>query len=457
MKTIYTSFILLLTSLTLQAQESISNRIDNYVNLISWDDDAPNFEETYMTDAGVLYHLGDEFAQGEDRFGEIDPEGFGHADKLNWQGTDHVYDLKPGDRIILWALATADEAAVRCKLNYLSITKENGDLSAEVTDMLQTADGESTVTLPGGAEGDYIVFNVPSENLKNELIAYKVIVTGHDADLLGIFVAPSFQTTKEDRRDNYLHQAVQGYGWNWVYDLAIPQAKEGDHPLVVCGPYVSEEGGDFQDGNSYFKWNNTDSDLPGAGGLGGTVSPTEHCSGWIIPETVTAFRTGFGFAYTGQISRVGIVKGNDAHQVIDMYFEPAFLKQYEYEEAMPDARIGDRMAFSGDWSSAGTCNVIVNDYDGNELGSGQFPFSIELTAENIAAFQEGNYLVSVEEGRFSGLCLWPAVEDSDDPSSISNLAVKRASSTAIYTLSGVRVANPQKGIYIKNGKKFIVK
>ena len=28
---------------------------------------------------------------------------------------------------------------------------------------------------------------------------------------------------------------------------------------------------------------------------------------------------------------------------------------------------------------------------------------------------------------------------------------------AIYTLQGVKVTNPQKGIYIKNGKKFIIK
>ena len=27
----------------------------------------------------------------------------------------------------------------------------------------------------------------------------------------------------------------------------------------------------------------------------------------------------------------------------------------------------------------------------------------------------------------------------------------------IYTLQGVKVTNPQKGIYIKNGKKFIIK
>ncbi|MGI6233040.1 MAG: hypothetical protein ACOYJF_09375, partial [Prevotella sp.] len=28
---------------------------------------------------------------------------------------------------------------------------------------------------------------------------------------------------------------------------------------------------------------------------------------------------------------------------------------------------------------------------------------------------------------------------------------------AIYTLSGIRVDKPQKGVYIKNGKKFVVK
>ena len=46
----------------------------------------------------------------------------------------------------------------------------------------------------------------------------------------------------------------------------------------------------------------------------------------------------------------------------------------------------------------------------------------------------------------------------DDATGISNVTAQpSAEDDAIYTLSGVRVANPTKGIYIKNGKKMVVK
>ena len=52
-----------------------------------------------------------------------------------------------------------------------------------------------------------------------------------------------------------------------------------------------------------------------------------------------------------------------------------------------------------------------------------------------------------------GLCLV-----FDDATGISDVTAQpSAEDDAIYTLSGVRVANPTKGIYIKNGKKMVVK
>ena len=40
---------------------------------------------------------------------------------------------------------------------------------------------------------------------------------------------------------------------------------------------------------------------------------------------------------------------------------------------------------------------------------------------------------------------------------ISNVGVNEDNSGDYYTLQGVKVAQPQKGIYIQNGKKVIIK
>lgn len=45
----------------------------------------------------------------------------------------------------------------------------------------------------------------------------------------------------------------------------------------------------------------------------------------------------------------------------------------------------------------------------------------------------------------------------DEATAISNVTTENAEDAAIYTLQGVKVENPSKGIYIQNGKKFIVK
>ena len=48
-------------------------------------------------------------------------------------------------------------------------------------------------------------------------------------------------------------------------------------------------------------------------------------------------------------------------------------------------------------------------------------------------------------------------EDEYGTTGISNVTTENADDAAIYTLQGVKVSNPVKGIYIQNGKKFIVK
>lgn len=46
---------------------------------------------------------------------------------------------------------------------------------------------------------------------------------------------------------------------------------------------------------------------------------------------------------------------------------------------------------------------------------------------------------------------------ADESTGISNVEAQTTNAEAVYTLNGIRVNQPQKGIYVKNGKKFIVK
>ena len=48
-------------------------------------------------------------------------------------------------------------------------------------------------------------------------------------------------------------------------------------------------------------------------------------------------------------------------------------------------------------------------------------------------------------------------EDAEEILDISNIDSEAVSANKIYTLSGKRLTNPQKGIVIINGKKVVVK
>ncbi|MBR4924831.1 MAG: leucine-rich repeat protein [Prevotella sp.] len=48
-------------------------------------------------------------------------------------------------------------------------------------------------------------------------------------------------------------------------------------------------------------------------------------------------------------------------------------------------------------------------------------------------------------------------EPNEEATGISNVTVENTEDGVIYTLQGVKVENPSKGVYIQNGKKFIVK
>ena len=47
--------------------------------------------------------------------------------------------------------------------------------------------------------------------------------------------------------------------------------------------------------------------------------------------------------------------------------------------------------------------------------------------------------------------------DDDETTAIETVETKTINDNAFYTLQGVRVENPTRGIYIRNGKKVMIR
>ena len=111
-------------------------------------------------------------------------------------------------------------------------------------------------------------------------------------------------------------------------------------------------------------------------------------------------------------------------------------------EAKPDTD-GDGMP--DEWETANGLNP--NDKsDGNAIGEGGYT-NLEIYMNSIVA--------DITEKQNEGGELWSGQQTT---TAIEAIKTERPNSSgAIYTLQGVRTTNPSKGIYIQNGKKFIIK
>lgn len=111
-------------------------------------------------------------------------------------------------------------------------------------------------------------------------------------------------------------------------------------------------------------------------------------------------------------------------------------------EAKPDTD-GDGMP--DEWETANGLNP--NDKsDGNAIGEGGYT-NLEIYMNSIVA--------DITAKQNEGGELWSGQQTT---TAIEAIKTERPSTSgAIYTLQGVRTANPSKGIYIQNGKKFIIK
>jgi len=103
------------------------------------------------------------------------------------------------------------------------------------------------------------------------------------------------------------------------------------------------------------------------------------------------------------------------------------------------------------------CNYIFgisnSDTDGSTIGF------YKVTSNATSAAGKAYLWVSSELSDAEGAKYFALDFDGDsDVTGISNVAVEKAAEDgAYYTLSGVRVAQPAKGLYIHNGKKVIIK
>ena len=114
--------------------------------------------------------------------------------------------------------------------------------------------------------------------------------------------------------------------------------------------------------------------------------------------------------------------------------------------------------FYGDWSTnpsfiidGQTIDKEFRPSDLNGAGNGD-------ACTTTISFSEDVMKMILEKGivmQGHGLRLNKVILET--PSGIKNVLEAKSNDSAIYNLAGQRVYNPQKGIYIKNGKKYIVK
>ena len=95
---------------------------------------------------------------------------------------------------------------------------------------------------------------------------------------------------------------------------------------------------------------------------------------------------------------------------------------------------------------------------GTVVGQNETTMSMEMTEEMVSC--TGDLILAAEcEGADMTITYYNIYYTLSDPTGISNVVDNNNESTnsSYYSLGGARVANPNKGIYIRNGKKVIVK
>ena len=100
-------------------------------------------------------------------------------------------------------------------------------------------------------------------------------------------------------------------------------------------------------------------------------------------------------------------------------------------------------------------------FDGADFGpSGAYGISSGDSKTSVLTFDESAFELVASNDLIiqgHGVIMTKVVVQSPGTSGISNAIIDKNSDNAIFNLSGQRVANPTKGIYIQNGKKIVIK
>ena len=119
--------------------------------------------------------------------------------------------------------------------------------------------------------------------------------------------------------------------------------------------------------------------------------------------------------------------------------------------------------FYGDWDQV---NNVTYTVDGKEYKkafkpSTHYGIGTGKVCTTALAFKESVYNLILQKGivmQGHGIRLNKVVLASPEATAIQSVVkVSNSDNAILYNLSGQRIANPRKGIYIKNGKKYIVK
>ncbi|MCR5132101.1 MAG: DUF4859 domain-containing protein [Prevotella sp.] len=112
------------------------------------------------------------------------------------------------------------------------------------------------------------------------------------------------------------------------------------------------------------------------------------------------------------------------------------------------ASLGINFDYSGKYDEYGDMYIYFDNSDGTKLVSG----SSDDVAEDFTA--DGEFCFDVDNKVYTFYVRFVSPEVADG---INNIATDTKKNGAIYDLSGRQVKKPTRGLYIQNGKKFIVK
>jgi hypothetical protein len=179
----------------------------------------------------------------------------------------------------------------------------------------------------------------------------------------------------------------------------------------------------------------------------GKVTLTEITEAKKIPSTTTKTNTGY----------FGVVLNGTANETYDIFY--------------PNNLISDELPATENCMQG---VVKATRMGGDDPGDGTPYMAMDTEHNSYYVLTNGEFLSVTEPGTFGAHKAFLKIEGSptipspqgvrglsislpDETTGITTHEVQGAQNDAWYTLQGIQVKNPEKGVFIKNGKKYIIK